>query len=93
MKNIALTPEHEKLIDDQIRAGLYNSASEVVAEALRLLEVQGEFERIKYEALKRDIAAGIEQLDRGDVVSAEEVFAEPQRDNRAIRRKTSRRKR
>lgn len=93
MKNITLTPEDERLIDDHIKAGLYSSASEVVAEALRLLEVHEELEKIKFEALRRDIAAGIEDLDRGHVVPAEEVFEELKKANRYVRRKATRRKR
>jgi len=93
MKNITLTPEDQKLIDDHIQAGLYNSASEVVAEALRLLEVHEELEKIKFEALRRDIAAGLADLDRGDVVPAAEVFAELRKANRSVRRKATKRKR
>jgi len=36
--NVSLTPELEKFVSAKVEAGLYNSASEVVREALRLLE-------------------------------------------------------
>ncbi len=35
--NVSLTPELEKFIRDRVASGLYNNASEVVREALRLL--------------------------------------------------------
>ncbi len=38
--NVSLTPELEKLVADKVGSGRYNSASEVVREALRLLEEQ-----------------------------------------------------
>lgn len=36
--NINLTPQLEELVRGKVTSGLYNSASEVVREALRLLE-------------------------------------------------------
>jgi Arc/MetJ-type ribon-helix-helix transcriptional regulator len=36
--NVSLTPELEKLVSEKVRSGLYQTASEVVREALRLLK-------------------------------------------------------
>ena len=36
--NVSLTPELEKLVNEKVRSGLYQTASEVVREALRLLK-------------------------------------------------------
>jgi antitoxin ParD1/3/4 len=36
--NVSLTPELEKLVTRKVQSGLYQSASEVVREGLRLLE-------------------------------------------------------
>jgi antitoxin ParD1/3/4 len=36
--NVSLTPELEKFVDGKVESGLYNNASEVVREALRLLK-------------------------------------------------------
>lgn len=38
--NVSLTPELETLISKKVESGRYTSASEVVREALRLLEEQ-----------------------------------------------------
>jgi antitoxin ParD1/3/4 len=39
--NVSLTPELEKFVGTKVESGRYNSASEVVREALRLLEEHG----------------------------------------------------
>ena len=36
--NVSLTPKLEQLVNDKVRSGLYQTASEVVREALRLLK-------------------------------------------------------
>jgi antitoxin ParD1/3/4 len=59
--NVSLTPELEKLVSEKIRSGLYQTASEVVREALRLLK-QRDQER---EQLRADVQAGFDQLARG----------------------------
>ena len=38
--NVSLTPELEKLVEEKVRSGLYQTASEVVREALRLLKLR-----------------------------------------------------
>jgi antitoxin ParD1/3/4 len=63
--NVSLTPELERLVNDKVATGLYTSASEVVREALRLLKDQDEIRAVTLQELKRDVAAGVEQLDRG----------------------------
>jgi antitoxin ParD1/3/4 len=63
--NVSLTPQLEELVKDKVASGRYNSASEVVREALRLLEQQEELQRIKREALKRDIMVGMADLEAG----------------------------
>lgn len=40
--NIAFTPRHRKLIQRKVQSGQYNSAAEVVREAMRLLEAHEE---------------------------------------------------
>ena len=47
--NVSLTPELEKFVDNKVESGLYNNASEVVREGLRLLKEHDEL-RKKYAA-------------------------------------------
>ena len=65
--NVSLTPELEKLVNERVRSGMYTSASEVVREALRLLNAQEELRRQKLEDLRKEIQIGLDQLDRGEV--------------------------
>ena len=73
--NVSLTPELEKYIQAKVETGRYTSASEVVREALRLLE-QKEQERMQ--ALKEfqaELDRRIAEADAGDLIDGEEVFA------------------
>jgi antitoxin ParD1/3/4 len=58
--NINLTPQLEKLVRQKVESGRYNSASEVVREALRLMETQNELHALQLERLRRDIGHGME---------------------------------
>jgi antitoxin ParD1/3/4 len=58
--NVNLTPQLEALIKKKVASGLYNSASEVVREALRLMEEQDRMRAIKLEQLRLDIREGLE---------------------------------
>ena len=57
----------KKLIAD----GKFQDESEVIAEGIRLV--------VAREQLHADIQAGIDQLDRGEGIDAEEVYAEARR--------------
>ncbi len=72
--NVSLTPELEQLIHTKVQSGLYLSASEVVREALRLLEERDKLRAMRFEELRRDIQIGIDQADRGELLDGPEVF-------------------
>ena len=79
--NVSLTPELEQLIHEKVETGLYLSASEVVREALRLLQERDNFQAMKYAELRREIHVGIDQADRGELVDGPEVFRKLRRKN------------
>jgi antitoxin ParD1/3/4 len=58
--NINLTPQLEDLVRRKVESGLYNSASEVVREALRLMEEQDQIKAAKLDQLRRDIRLGLD---------------------------------
>jgi antitoxin ParD1/3/4 len=64
--NISLTPKLEKIVHDKVKSGLYTSSSEVIREGLRLLDERDRIRAEKLEALKREVALGVEQADRGE---------------------------
>lgn len=73
--NISLTPELENLVLNKVKSGLYNSSSEVIREALRLLKEHDQLQEIKFKELKREIMIGIDQANKGQVLSEEAVLA------------------
>jgi len=58
--NISLTPYLEDLVKGKVESGLYNSASEVMREALRLLEERDRLRELRFEELRREIQKGID---------------------------------
>lgn len=75
--NVSLTPELEKLVNDKVASGQYQTASEVVREGLRLLEERDEIRTMKLEKLRREIDIGLKQADEGRLktVTAEGLMA------------------
>lgn len=63
--NVSLTARLEKLVSDKVASGRYGSASEVVREALRLLEEQEHARNAQLQALKEAVAAGVAELKAG----------------------------
>ncbi len=63
--NVSLTPELETLINEKVKSGNYNSASEVVREALRLLKEQDELKLIRREELRREVMKGVTDIREG----------------------------
>jgi len=83
--NVSLTPELEKFIADKVASGRYTSASEVVREALRLLEEHERSKAAQLEEFNRELRRRIESADRGEYVTAEESL-------RRIREKSDQRR-
>ena len=58
--NVNLTPQLEDLVRAKVSSGMYASASEVVREALRLMQEQDQLREAKLEELRKDIHRGLE---------------------------------
>ena len=69
--SVALSPHFENFIQEQVKSGRYNNASEVVRAALRLLEDQQARAKMQQEEVRAAIAAG---LASGQGQPAEAVF-------------------
>jgi len=63
--NINLEGDREQLIRSFIQDGRFSSEDEVIDEALRLLQERDE--QAKLADLRREIAIGIDQADRGEL--------------------------
>ena len=74
--NVSLTPELEELIQERVRSGRYTSASEVVREALRLLQDRDELRQLRIAELRTKVAAGLDSLDRGQARNGDAVIDE-----------------
>lgn len=86
--NVSLTPELERLISEKVESGLYQTASEVVREALRLLKERDQ----ERERLRADVRAGFDDLARGlgktsDRLAGQHLAARIKNEGRARTRK------
>ena len=84
--NVSLTPELEAMVAEKVKSGLYNSASEVVREGLRLVREQDQLREIRLNELRAEIQKGIDSLERGDYStynSGQELFDELKAEGRA----------
>ena len=61
--NVSLTPELESWVDERVRSGRY--ASEVIREALRLLEEQELAKQKRLADVRQKIDRGLDQLNQG----------------------------
>ncbi|HLX60580.1 MAG TPA: type II toxin-antitoxin system ParD family antitoxin [Planctomycetota bacterium] len=75
---ISLPPELDEFVKSKVANGQFPSADDAVQEAVRLLMEQDDEQQRKCEALKRDIAKGIEDIEQGRVypVETEKMLAE-----------------
>lgn len=65
--NVSLTPKLEGFVKAKVKAGNYNNASEVVREALRLMQREDEALRERKAArLREALGAGLEGPDAPD---------------------------
>ena len=65
--NVSLTPALEDFVNQKVSSGRYGSASEVVREALRLLEDRDRIRDAQIADLKTEIEKGLRQLDARDL--------------------------
>ena len=84
--NVNLGPVFDDFVAQMLKTGLYQSQSEVLREGLRLLKEREESRKLRLVQLRKEIALGVEQADRGEFVDGDASF-------RRIRDKSKRQKR
>jgi len=67
--NVSLTPELERFVERKVGSGRYNSASEVLREALRLLEEHDQARGAQIAAFNRELGQRLASLDCGESVA------------------------
>ena len=83
--NVSLTPALEKFVAQKVQSGLYQTASEVIREGLRLLEERDALHQARLDDIRQPIQDGNTQLARGEGLPGEEVFAQIRAKSRARR--------
>jgi antitoxin ParD1/3/4 len=77
--NVSLTPQLEAIVRKKVESGMYGNASEVIREAIRIMDQQDQLTR-----LRTAIAVADEQIERGEYYELtptlwDEIFAEADR--------------
>jgi antitoxin ParD1/3/4 len=76
--NITLRYEQEQFIQAQIKKGRYQTAEQVISEALKVLEeLNRQRDEICLEELRQKIGVGTEQIKTGQVTDGEELSSLP----------------
>lgn len=83
--NIHLGSVFDEFVAGLIKSGYYQTQSEVLREGLRLLKEREELKALRVGELRKQIAAGSEQADRGELVDGPAAFEK-------IRRRSAQRK-
>jgi len=85
--NVSLTPELEQFVQAKVANGRYNSASEVVREALRLLEEHEKARTKQLAEFNKELGRRLASLDRGESVDPATARARLQRKSRDRRQR------
>ena len=82
--NVSLTPELDRLVKKKVASGMYQSASEVIREALRFFQFHDDLQQQKLEMLKSEISKGVNSLNAGKGLEmTDDLFEEIKRRGRA----------
>ncbi|MEX0715788.1 MAG: type II toxin-antitoxin system ParD family antitoxin [Planctomycetaceae bacterium] len=77
-RNVELTESHDRFVDEQVAAGHFQDADEVVTAGLELLEARRRVEQEQLASLRKLATEGFDELDqgRGIVIDGDERLAE-----------------
>jgi antitoxin ParD1/3/4 len=88
--NVRLTPELQTLVQTKVRSGFYTSASDLVCEAVRLLDRRDRAGRRRVREIREQIDEGWFSLKSGESVDGEEFFQSLERREKALTQKRKR---
>ena len=75
-RNISLTPEQDAFVEKVVEAGEYQNASEAIRDALRVLQQRRREDSLRLKALRAQIRAGTDALERGDFADVDDADLE-----------------
>jgi antitoxin ParD1/3/4 len=84
-RNISLTPAQDAFIEEAVKSGEYQNASEAVRDALRALQQRRREDALKLEALRQQIDAGIAAFERGEFTEVADAELDAYLDGLAAR--------
>lgn len=64
-RNVNLTAEQDAFVEEIVRSGKYQNASEAMRDAVRALQHRLKADELKLDLLRAQIKAGLDALDRG----------------------------
>ena len=73
--NVNLGTVFDQFVADLLKTGLYQTQSEILREVLRLLKEKEELKQLLFAELRKEIAIGGAEADRGEFVDGSEVFS------------------
>jgi antitoxin ParD1/3/4 len=74
--NVSITPELDAFLESRVKSGRYQTTSEVVREALRLMERHEREREESFRDLKAKLERGAAQAERGELLDGDAVFEE-----------------
>lgn len=80
-RNVSLTAEQDAFVEEMVRSGRYRDASEVVGDALCMLQQRLRTEELKLGLLRAGVQAGIDAVERGAAAEIDEDELEAMLDN------------
>ncbi|MFZ5738414.1 MAG: type II toxin-antitoxin system ParD family antitoxin [Pseudomonadota bacterium] len=72
-RNVSLTDEQDAFVEDIVRAGKYQDASEAIRDAVRGLQHRLRSDELRLELLRTQLKAGLDALDRGEFTEVEDA--------------------
>lgn len=80
--NVALTPDLDEFVRERVASGRFETAGDVIREALRVLELREHEREAVLAELRQEIALGLQQARTADLRDGETVFESLRRDPR-----------
>ena len=68
-RNVSLTKHFDEFVEKNISTGEYQNASEVIRDALRLLQARQKEEKLKLQRLREAADVGLAALEAGDYIN------------------------